>query len=68
MTEATGQKLLKVLKEIEAHADQLVLMLNDAWDPTAHTIRITTVTGGAVTPTTPPFVPHNPPSDEPFEI
>ena len=52
------------LKTIEAHMDQIVAILNDVWDPTAHTIRTTRVTGGAVIPTVPPFVPHDPPAPD----
>ena len=61
MTEATGQKILSQLKKIEDHLDQLVSMFNDAWDPCSHSIRTLVVTGGAVTPTVPPFTPHDPP-------
>ena len=54
----------KTLQEIEAHLDQLVIILNDVWDPSTHTLRHTTVTGGVTTPTVPPFVPHNSPSPD----
>lgn len=54
MTEHTGKK-------IEAHLDQIVLILNDAWDPVAHVLRTIAVTGGGVIPTVPPFAPHDPP-------
>jgi phosphopantetheine adenylyltransferase len=56
-------------RKIEAHLDQIVLMLNDVWDPISHTLRMMATTGGGVTPTVPPFVPHDPPPpDSPVAI
>lgn len=52
------------LHRIEQHLDQLVYMLNDAWDPDAHVLRIVVVTGGGLLPTLPPFIPHPFPSPE----